>query len=148
MKIRIHDNHLRFRLSEAEVADLLSSGNISSEMAVGHAILGFSIYLIGHPKSIGHPESIGHTGSTSDSSPHQILPTIELNHTYVKVEFPRAWTEGWLSNDVVGFEFDVVQPEHLNRDPLNIIIEKDYPCAHTKEGKALFGKPVKMNSEG
>lgn len=142
MKIRIHDNHLRFRLTEAEVADLLSSGSISSEMAVGHSILGFSIYLTDHPDRTDHP------GSTSVSSSKKNRPTIELNQTYVRVEFPRHWTKGWFSNDIVGFEFDVVQPEHTNRDALTIIVEKDYPCAHTKEGKALFGKPVKMNPQG
>ncbi|MDA1027520.1 MAG: hypothetical protein O3B41_00485 [Bacteroidetes bacterium] len=136
MKIRIHDNHLRFRLSEAEVADLLSSGSISSEMVVGHSILGFSIYLTGS------------SGGILDAGPDKVNPTVELDHSYIKVEFPRFWTEDWFSNNIVGFEFDVVQPGHPNRDALTIIVEKDYPCAHTKEGKALFGKPVKMNPEG
>jgi len=63
---------------------------------------------------------------------------VRFDENRLVVNIPAEWILDWENNDLVGFEFD-------HKGTVNVIVEKDYACAHTKEGKALFGKPKKMN---
>ncbi len=137
MKIRIHEQHLRFRLAESEVVELLKSGFFSENIAIGGSILGFSIYLVENPT---HPLNSSGQKEVTGS------PSVQLVGSHTRLEIPRMWTAGWQTNDVVGFEFEIPPSAQPKSDRLTVIIEKDYPCAHTKEGKALFGTPVKMKT--
>ena len=42
--------------------------------------------------------------------------------------------------ETVGFDFRIGN----DAQNLRIVIEKDFPCAHTAEGRAIYGKPVLM----
>jgi len=119
MKIRFHEQILRFRLDEAEVAALVIGEVISSKIHIGPAALRFVI------------------------EPREEPQSARLDHDQVTVVMPAIWTADWDVNDVVGFQFNAVESNH---ESLTVIIEKDYPCAHTSEGKAIFGKPVRMDS--
>ena len=135
MKIRIHEQLLRLRLAQEEVSELIQNGTISSRIQIGTSEIGFSLHLIRGDQPLGKSTTL---------TPKTGRPVAKLTEGHTKLEIPRSWTHGWDSNDLVGFEFDF-QP--VTGRVLTVIVEKDYPCAHSKEGKAIFGRPKNMNAE-
>jgi len=121
MKIRIEGQTIRFRLSHSDVHTLEHTGQIDAELYVP-SLLQFTI--------------------------QKGRLNVYYNQNQMVVSLPEDWLTSWTENEKVGFEFDhdfKRGPADMAFHSLNVIVEKDYPCAHTKEGKALFGKPQKMN---
>lgn len=122
MKIRIEGPSIRFRLSAAEVRVIGQGGRVQSD-------LNFSPPL----------SFLLQTGPLE----------VRFTSCQLAVSLPPEWLQDWENNEVVGFEFDhqieSSLEENTVQNTVQITVEKDYPCAHTKEGKALFGKPKRMN---
>ena len=120
MKIRFHNQHLRFRLDELEIRQLCDGQQIASRISL--ELTSFSIEL---------------------NKSSELNPVLILNEGVLQVSIPEDWTHNWLSDDMVGFEFKI---ESKGNQSITVVVEKDYPCAHTKEGKAIFGTPQLMPS--
>ena len=118
MKSRIHDQFLRFRLEESDVRDLCRKGQVDQRVLIGQSELKFSILL-------------------SEGSPN-----VEISSTDIMVQLPQSWATNWDSDERVGFDFSVPSP---HPDGLRVVVEKDFPCAHTADGRAVYGKPDRMN---
>ena len=118
MKTRLHDQFMRFRLDESDVQELCERGSIRQDIIVGAKRLRFAITLTDE------------------------RPSADLLNQSVEIKLPGTWTNNWSGNEVVGFDFDVSTESGI---PLRIVVEKDFPCAHTADGRAVFGRPERMN---
>ncbi|HAY37735.1 MAG: hypothetical protein HOC28_10830 [Bacteroidetes Order II. Incertae sedis bacterium] len=118
MKTRLHDQYMRFRLDQSDVQTLCDTGSVLQCIGVGSSNLSFEIKL-----------------TNEKPSAHFVIQCVE-------VLLPTAWTAGWAGNEVVGFDFDVLTDDG---DVLRIVVEKDFPCAHTADGRAVYGKPERKN---
>lgn len=102
MKIRIHRNSVRFRLSKSEVSKLENEGYLEETTDFGPAQL---IYAV------------------------QKSPVSQLNARFeqnkVTLEVPEGLLTGWAANDTVGFEGNMPLS---NGDSLYMLIEKDFKC--------------------
>jgi hypothetical protein len=117
MKVRIHGQTLRFRLDEDEVSALVAKRHIRSSLTIGSAQLAFSIEL-------------------ADQK-----PDIAMDSGHISLTMPSDWAREWDVNEEVGFEFEL----HTDTgEGVTVVVEKDYPCAHTTEGKAIYGKPKRI----
>ena len=122
MKVRLHHQYIRFRLEEVEVEQLCSGQPISTKIQLGVAAIIFELALFEGPN-----------------------PALTMHEGEIHVQIPRGWTTGWKESDTVGFEFEYQEAGTL---PLVVVVEKDYPCEHTSEGKAVFGRTLKMPIRG
>ena len=118
MKVRLHHQFLRFRLDAAEVGSLLQGENVVVALSFRGATLSFGLSISAERE-----------------------PLVSLAAGSTQVNLPSEWTSGWETSSTVGFQFEV---DSGSGTPLTIVVEKDYPCAHTKEGKAIFGQPINM----
>ncbi|NQV73426.1 hypothetical protein HQ496_09895 [bacterium] len=122
MKVRLHHQYIRFRLEETEVEQLSWGDPISTRIQLGPASIYFELTMLEGPN-----------------------PALSFQEGATRVQIPSSWTTGWNQSDTVGFEFEF---QSDGAPPLAVVIEKDYPCAHTAEGKAVFGRPLKMPFRG
>ncbi|WP_353717974.1 hypothetical protein [Dyadobacter sp. 676] len=102
MKIRIHRNSVRFRLSKTEVGKLEKEGYLEETTDFGPAQLGYAVQ-----KSDG-------TGLQARFDRNKIM-----------LEIPATLLEGWADNDTVGFEEHMPLPDGGS---LYLLIEKDFKC--------------------
>lgn len=61
-------------------------------------------------------------------------PTADLVDGF-RIGLPAAWLTGWPASDVVGFDFDVPMG-------VRVVVEKDFPCAHSDAKPA---PPIRMS---
>jgi hypothetical protein len=113
MKLRLHDNSLRLRLSQSEVARLKRDGRIEDTIAFGpQQALIYSL----------------------ESSPvAQVGASFEDGR--VRVFAPHAVVHAWADGDAVGIEG--------SSSTLRVLIEKDFQCVHpTSEDADNFPNPL------
>ena len=117
MKLRFHNDSLRLRLSQPEVARLKETGRVETSVtfAPGQALL-YSI-------------ETGPDGAVS--------ATFEQGR--IRVHLPAATARQWIDSDQTGVE--------SSGSPLHILIEKDYQCLHksSPDDADAFPNPLKTN---
>ena len=106
MKLRIHGNSLRLRVSESELSRLRWEGRVESWTALGpKQRLTYSI----------------------ESSPQtdRLAATFECDALTLLI--PSQWVEGWTADGTEGFE----SMQEIDGDQkLHIVVERDLPCRH------------------
>src|SRR5580658_2719381 len=112
MKLRLHGNSLRLRLSQADVAQFSKTGYIeeSIEFAAGSNLS----YILESSSKITSPKAIYQNGE-------------------LRVQISCAVSKEWVTTDRVGISGE--QPLG-NGKPLSILIEKDFKCMHGDESDA------------
>lgn len=113
MKVRLSDSMIRFRLSRDEV------GNVAAGQPVFLTLLLDPLPLSVRLEPIPSAE-----------------PTASARGG-LRIGIPSAWLNGWPESEVVGFDFEV----EASSEPIRVIVEKDFPCAHGADGPP---KPVRM----
>jgi|SRR6476661_869586 len=115
MKLRIEDDTLRLRLSEAEVRDFAQTGRVAATVHFGS----------GEGQHLTYALERG-------SEPAETLPTetpvqvhFEAGSLTVLVPFGLAKT--WVESEQNGFTHDLPL---ATGQPLRILVEKDLPCRH------------------
>ncbi len=108
MKLRIHGDSLRLRLTRSEVAEFAASGSVKSKICfVGGGALHYSLIR---------------------SSVDSLAANFTGNE--VVVEVPAALAASWPSSDEVTMSGSV----HLaDGTMLEVIVEKDFQCLHKGE---------------
>lgn len=102
MKIRIHGNSVRYRLSKSEVATLEKEGYLEETTSFGTSRLVYAI---------------------QKSGDHDI--TARYADSQITLFVPSAWLNGWTADNRIGFEANV----SLDNDhSLYLLIEKDFKC--------------------
>jgi hypothetical protein len=110
MKLRIHNNSVRIRLSQKEVA-LLAAGERVTQTTTfpNHAALSASI----------------------ESSAHAVNLTATFDRCCIAVVLPLGQTIEWANSDRVSMETDQrIEGERS----LRILVEKDFQCLHARIG--------------
>lgn len=102
MKIRIHQNSVRFRLSKTEVARLENEGYLEETTDFGLSQLGYAV------------EKSGGT---------DLQARFEQNK--ITLEVPEKLLTGWAENNTVGFEGIMPLGDGSS---LLMLIEKDFKC--------------------
>ena len=114
MKLRFHDNSLRLRLSQSEVAELRDEGRVENTLtfAPGQTL----------KYSIERGEVSAVTASISEGA--------------IRVVTPSGTILGWIASDQTGVEG--------HTDTLSILIEKDFQCLHrdSEEDAGAFPNPL------
>jgi hypothetical protein len=104
MKLRIHGNSLRVRISEIDREALRRDGRVEYWMGVG-------------------PERRFVSALEANSEIDQL--GAEFDHDALTVTMPRAWVDSW--TDVVGYES--MQPIDGDQQ-LHVLVEMDVGCRH------------------
>lgn len=114
MKIRIHNNFIRLRLDQEEVASLETGNIVSCTTAIPGSPLTYSV----------RPDQQSDISSS-------------MSHGEIQVTIPDNWINGWLDSDREGFENE-------NQSEIRIAIEKDYKCLHREpeDGVKNFENPA------
>ncbi len=122
MKLRIHRNSIRLRLSRSDVAELAQSGRIIERVAFG-------------PGASGHFTFSLETSAVTALAAHHVPGHITLI-------MPQAWAKDWPTNDTVGFDG---QQEITPGEFLKLLIEKDFACIDntTEDQSDTFPNPAK-----
>ncbi|GGH44718.1 hypothetical protein GCM10007423_43070 [Dyadobacter endophyticus] len=102
MKIRIHRNSVRFRLSKTEVSLLENEGHLEEITDFGSAQLRYAV-----AKSAGA----------------DLQARFEQNK--ITLDVPGKLLEGWAANNTVGFEGNMLLGDGSS---LFMLIEKDFKC--------------------
>jgi hypothetical protein len=118
MKLRLHSNTLRLRLSQSEVSRLAETGHVeeSIQFASGRALS----YII-------------ESGSAAEIS-------ATFDGTRVRVLLPANVAKAWIRSDQTGIEGGT--------DTLRVLIEKDFVCLHQPgpEDADAFPNPLATKS--
>ena len=111
MKLRLHGNALRLRLSQSEVARFGEQGRIEETVEFGPGMK--LTYTLEIADEIGTPQAVYTNGS-------------------LLIQVPRTASLEWVTTDRVGFSGG----EHVS-----ITIEKDFQCLHGDESGDPDGFP-------
>jgi hypothetical protein len=106
MKLRIHDNSIRLRLSRTEVELFAATGHIFEALEFG-GVSDFTYVL-----------------ETSES--HEVIRATHGAHG-ISILVPRTLAQKWTTTDQVGISDTQPLPGGRN---LQILIEKDFKCIH------------------
>ncbi|TGE16119.1 DUF7009 family protein [Hymenobacter elongatus] len=107
MKLRLEDNSLRLRLSEAEVRHFAATGRVAVGMALGPT----------------QQESLTYALERADSEEFRV--TYGTGTLTVKV--PAALADTWTSTTQNGLSATLMVAKN---QPLRILVEKDLDCSH------------------
>ena len=112
MKLRIHGNSIRLRLSQADVATFNDHGQVESAIDFGTAD-GKLVYRLQADAGL---ES----------------PTAEFQTNVVVIRVPRGIAGAWSRSEMVG-----IKSQHATDTGrvLRILVEKDFACLKTREGE-------------
>lgn len=115
MKLRLEENSLRLRLSEAEVAQFARTGQVAYTIAFGPT-----------------PETTLHYSleRLPDALPDAALATTVRVHYEagrLAVQVPAAIAHEWTDTENIGFSERVLVAENQE---LRILVEKDLDCRH------------------
>jgi len=118
MKLRMHQNSIRLRLNQDEVAQFSKTGYVEEtiELAPGAS---FS-YVLESSSTIPVPEATYKNGE-------------------LRVQIPRGKGMEWATGESVGISGD--QPLRLGKT-LSILIEKDFQCLHGDVDPKAYPNPV------
>lgn len=111
MKLRLEENSLRLRLSEAEVQQFVTTGRVAYTIAFGSApgqTLAYSLEKL--------PE-------------HAAATAVQVRYVAgaLAVEVPAAIAQNWTNTENIGFRAQVLVAEGQE---LRILVEKDLDCKH------------------
>jgi hypothetical protein len=109
MKLRLHGNSLRLRLSQAEVAQFSKTGYVEQSIEFGP---GSSLcYILESSSKITSPKAVFQNGE-------------------LRVQISCGAAKEWATTDRVGISGE---QSLENGRPLSILIEKDFKCMHGEE---------------
>jgi len=121
VKLRIHDNSLRYRLTRTEVDALASDGSVTASVSFPNGSrLEYSI------------ETSSMTGQ----------PRADYSSGRLVVQIPQAAARQWAATEQVSIRSG--QP--LEDGELSILVEKDFACLTPREGEGeaeMFPHPLK-----
>jgi hypothetical protein len=122
VKLRIHENELRLRLNQAEVAQFSKTGFIEEAIEFGPgARLTFSLESLSELET---PQALYQNG-------------------WVRIQIPGARATDWVTTDAVGLSGE----QHLGAGKhLSILIEKDFKCLHNPDPNA-YPNPLEAPQE-
>jgi len=114
MKLRLHDNSLRLRLSQSEVARLRDTGKVED-------------LIVFHP---------GNELLYSIEAGAAQEPTATLENAKIRVILPTPVAMQWIKSDQTGIE--------ATTGTLRLLIEKDFQCLHRSPapGEDAFPNPM------
>lgn len=121
MKLRIHGNSIRLRLSQADVAAFATSGR--AEACLEFADNGRLTYVLAVSDTVSEPEA-------------------RFENNSITVFVPKARADEWVNSDAVALD-----PAGDTSGP-NIIVEKDFACLHKRAGEddaGTFPNPASSN---
>lgn len=107
MKLRIEDNSLRLRLSEAEVEHFAATGRVASSVQLGLGPTDALIYALERAENEDLRVSYGTNALT--------------------VKVPAALATAWTNTDQNGFSATLLVADDQR---LRILVEKDLDCRH------------------
>jgi hypothetical protein len=125
MKLRLHGNSLRLRLSQADVAQFSKTGYVeeSIEFAPGSSLC----YIL--------------ESSSKITTPRAVFQNSEL-----RVQISCAASKEWATTDRVGISGE---QSLANGKPLSILIEKDFKCMHADESDTdAYPNPMELGATG
>jgi hypothetical protein len=106
MKLRIHGNSLRWRLSQSEVAQFSKTGFVEDSVQFAPGVC------------------FAYTLESSSTVP---APQASYQNGWLRVQVPAAMATEWVTTDRVAISAD--QPLESGKQ-LSILIEKDFQCLH------------------
>jgi len=109
MKLRIHGNSLRLRLSQSEVAQFSKTGFVEDSTQFAPGV------------------RFAYTIESSSSLP---APQASYQDHWLRIQVPSAAAHDWFTTDRVAIKSD--QPIEADKR-LSILIEKDFQCLHGGE---------------
>ena len=114
MKLRLHDNSLRLRLSQSEVARLHDTGKVEDVVVFGPG--NELVYAI-------------ETGALPEA-------TVTFESSNIRVSLPTRAAMQWIESDQSGIE--------ASTGTLRLLIEKDFQCLHrtSAAGEDAFPNPL------
>lgn len=123
MKLRLHGNSLRLRLSQAEVAQFSKTGYVEQSVEFGP---GSSLcYILESSSKIASPKAVFENGE-------------------LRVQISCAAAKEWATTDRVGISG---QQSLDNGKPLSILIEKDFKCLHGDESNVdAYPNPMELGT--
>jgi hypothetical protein len=109
MKLRIHGNSVRLRLSQSEVAALAENGKVESYIEFGKGSQ--LTYALSVREDVSEPEA-------------------RFENSGLTVYVPKEQADKWINSDSVGVT------DGLSNDGTGpqIIVEKDFTCLHKRAG--------------
>lgn len=109
MKLRIHKNSIRLRLSQTEVEKIAEGQAITERLEIG--------------------------GAAEDTFSYSLAPmdrcdkiSAEFAQNKLQIVFPKPQAEEWANSETVGVT-------ELAGNGLSILIEKDFQCLHKRPGE-------------
>jgi len=111
MKLRIHGNSLRLRLSQSEVAQFSKTGFVEDSIQFGPGAT--FAYALESLSSVSAPQALYANG-------------------FLRIQVPRTEGTNWACSDCVGMSGD--QSLESGKQ-LSILIEKDFQCLHGDDAR-------------
>lgn len=99
MKLRIKGNSVRLRLTKSEVEKLCNNSSLEERTIFGDGVFKYSIQCKDNLNEL----------------------SAKFENGVLTVYIPTSFTNGWNSNDVIGFSSP-------SGNELNILVEKDFKC--------------------
>ncbi|MDO6438395.1 hypothetical protein Q4534_13320 [Cyclobacterium sp. 1_MG-2023] len=112
MKIRIHNNAIRLRLSVSEVEQLSETNEIKEELKFPSPYSSF-IYIL---------------KASTDENPLSIT----FENEQISISLPSSEIKEWANTEQVGIAKTQVLPDGTH---LQLLIEKDFQCLHKRPGE-------------
>jgi hypothetical protein len=114
MKLRLHDNSLRLRLSQSEIARLRDTGKVED------------LIVFQPGKELFYTIETGAAQET----------TATFENAKIRVTLPASVAMQWIEGDQTGIE--------ASTGTLRLLIEKDFQCLHRepKPGEDAFPNPL------
>ena|SRR5690349_95300 len=114
MKLRIHGNSLRFRLTRKEVASLVEHGHVEAELRFApDQALRYAVY----------------------STPAAESTSVDYSPAGVRILLPLRCVQAWAASDQVSIE---------DFGKVHLLVEKDFQCLHGPERRDpdAFANPL------
>ncbi|MDO7887533.1 DUF7009 family protein [Hymenobacter cheonanensis] len=111
MKLRLEENSLRLRLSEAEVQQFAATGRVAYTIAFGSAPGQTLVYALERLPAASPATSV----------------QVRYEAGALAVEVPAAVARHWTDTENIGFKGQVLVAEGQE---LRILVEKDLDCRH------------------
>jgi len=125
MKLRLHGNSLRLRLSQADVAQFSKTGYVEETIEFGPGAC--LSYILESSSKIASPKAFYQNGE-------------------LRVQISCAVSKEWVTTDRVGISGEQTLG---NGKPLSILIEKDFKCMHGDESEPdAYPNPLGLGARG
>lgn len=111
MKLRIHRNSIRLRLSQTDIAEFERTGLCSEELLFTNSSLKYILKQAAEEDQLKEP-------------------TVDLQVNAVIVTVPFVMGRKWVNSDEVGFHNKA--HEHEDSQEISILVEKDFQCLHKR----------------